>query len=227
MFYYINKFGLIGKIVKILLNILFISLTVYFACRSNVFASSGLIFIMIVLNNSNNFYKNNNVEIDHISEVNQIIRLIRNARNNIIVFCGSINPEIYCDPRVIAALKDAIERPVHITFFTNYKMALNRAKESKKFDIFIFGKEGVIKIFDIKDCAQKSRHFIIVDNTHLRYEEVHDINSNKHEVTMLHNLFISSETKELYTEMEKKSVLLDKKKIIDDIKIGIKELVYA
>lgn len=106
-----------------------------------------------------------------------MINLFNSSREEIKIFCGSLNPEIYCNKGVIEALEKALSRGVAVYIITDYEKAEKRSKSDPycgEFEILKWAQENRLQMFDYKDGTYDINHFIIVDRKSFRLEDLHD-----------------------------------------------------
>lgn len=140
----------------------------------------------------------------------QTQRLIRTAKNEILILSYSLNPNIYNDIAIIRAFENAAKRGVYIKGIVSSN-GFNK-RHNKKSLLRKLVEESVINILEINedknpDFFRKINHFMVVDGEYYRLEKLHsDTDSNDRSAVIGYLPSKALELRKIFFKIEEKLV---------------------
>ncbi len=164
--------------------------------------------------------------------ISEICKLMDSATKNIYILTGGLNQNVYNQVDVLNSIKSAKSRGVVIKIITNYSKVKSNYKfhslEDLNNSILKMISEKRIELFDIDKDLSRVNHFIVVDRTNFRFEQIHGEDEKReaiivyrsHRARKLQNLF-----EELLEQSSCRKVFSDEiKSILDEMSKNIKEV---
>ncbi len=156
----------------------------------NLFTGSFSLFMMIYF--MGGFKTRQRIEVflnaHPASIANEITNLFNSAREELKIFSGFLDPEIYCHPDVSHALDMAIKRGVKVFVVTDYNEAIKEECPGENNHTIMEGaKNNRIQLFDFGQEINKMNHFIIADRRSFRLEAIHTDNAELRKAITAYN----------------------------------------
>lgn len=153
--------------------------------------------------------------------IDDINKLIVTASDEIKIFSGSVNPQIFCNNNILEQIYRAKKDGVKIQIITTYNKMLERAHICKNYEILEIVANNGITLFDFEDDIYNYNHFIIVDDKNIRVENNHVETSKLITCPESYTIYETSKARILSKKFELikgKCKIVENKKVKDDLK---------
>lgn len=141
------------------------------------------------------------------SAISEISKLIDSSTTVIYILTRTLNPKIYNQIDVFNSIEDAKRRGVIIKVVGSYpEMKTNHLNDQNEIDknILKLIADRRIELFHIDRDLEDVNHFIVVDRTNFRFEEIHNKTSNERKAILVYRSKRARSFHNLFEEILKK-----------------------